>query len=186
MHRTPSGRTRSARAPTAGAATGRLDRGARLAERLGLSGDVPGWRADAQRIQAAIIELGWDPEDVVHRASRPGWLEAGLLALPLRRAVEARHPRMIATVESIVRRLGADEGLLYRYLPEESADGLRGHEGAIPLCSFLAVGQSGRPGTLDEAMALYESLCGSAGTLGLLPEEIARRLAGSSPTTPKR
>ena len=150
-----------------------LDRGARLAERLGLPGDVAGWRADAQRIQAAIIELGWDPDQrsfTEHLG--PGGLDASLLALPLRRVVEARHPRMIATVEAIVRRLGAGEGLLYRYLPEESADGLPGHEGAFLLCSFWLVDNLAAQGRLDEAMALYESLCGRAGTLGLLPEEI--------------
>ncbi len=150
-----------------------LDRGARLAERLGLPGDVAGWRADAQRIQAAIIELAWDPDQgsfTEHLG--PGGLDASLLALPLRRVVEARHPRMIATVEAIVRRLGAGEGLLYRYLPEESADGLPGHEGAFVLCSFWLVDNLAAQGRLDEAMSLYESLCGRAGVLGLLPEEI--------------
>jgi len=117
--------------------------------------------------------LGWDPDQrsfTEHLG--PGGLDASLLALPLRRVVEARHPRMIATVEAIVRRLGAGEGLLYRYLPEESADGLPGHEGAFLLCSFWLVDNLAAQGRLDEAMALYESLCGRAGTLGLLPEEI--------------
>lgn len=150
-----------------------LDRGARLAERLGLPGDVAGWRADAQRIQSAILDLAWDSERrsfTEHLG--PGGLDASLLALPLRRVVEARHPRMIATVEAIVRRLGAGDGLLYRYLPEESADGLPGHEGAFLLCSFWLVDNLAAQGRLEEAMALYESLCGRAGTLGLLPEEI--------------
>ena len=150
-----------------------LDRGARLAERLGLPGDVAGWRADAQRIQSAILDLAWDPEQrsfTEHLG--PGGLDASLLALPLRRVVAARHPRMIATVEAIVRRLGAGGGLLYRYLPEESADGLPGHEGAFVLCSFWLVDNLAAQGRLDDAMALYESLCGRAGTLGLLPEEI--------------
>ena len=150
-----------------------LDRGARLAERLGLPGDVAGWKADARRIQAAILDLAWDPEQrsfTEHLG--PGGLDASLLALPLRRVVEARHPRMIATVEAIVRRLGAGDGLLYRYLPHESADGLPGHEGAFLLCSFWLVDNLAAQGRLDDAMALYESLCGRAGTLGLLPEEI--------------
>jgi alpha,alpha-trehalase len=150
-----------------------LDRGARLAERLGLPGDVAGWRADAQRIQAAILDLAWDPEQgsfTEHLG--PGGLDASLLALPLRRVVDARHPRMIATVEAVVRRLGAGDGLLYRYLPEESADGLPGHEGAFVLCSFWLVDNLAAQGRLEDAMALYESLCGRAGTLGLLPEEI--------------
>lgn len=124
-----------------------LDRGARLAERLDLPGDVAGWRADAQRIRAAIIELAWDPDqESFTEHLGPGGLDASLLALPLRRVVEARHPRMIATVEAIVRRLGAGGGLLYRYLPEDSADGLPGHEGAFLLCSFWLVDNLGSPG----------------------------------------
>ena len=150
-----------------------LDRGARLAEQLGLPGDVDGWRADARRIQAAILDLAWDEDQrSLTEHLGPGGLDASLLALPLRRVVDARHPRMVATSEAIVSRLGAGGGLLYRYLPEESADGLPGHEGAFLLCSFWLVDNLAAQGRIDDAMALYESLCGRAGPLGLLPEEI--------------
>jgi len=150
-----------------------LDRGARLAERLGLPGDVGGWRAEAVRIQEAILDLAWDPErqSLVEHLG-PGGLDASLLALPLRRVVHARHPKMVATTTAITQRLGAGDGLLYRYLLEESADGLPGHEGAFLLCSFWLVDNLAAQGRLDEAMELYESLCARAGGLGLLPEEI--------------
>ncbi len=150
-----------------------LDRGARLAERLGLPGDVEGWRAESARIHDAILDLAWDAERrtlVEHLG--PGGLDASLLALPLRRVVPARHPKMVATTAAITERLGAGDGLLYRYLPEESADGLPGHEGAFLLCSFWLVDNLAGQGRLDEAMELYESLCARAGGLGLLPEEI--------------
>lgn len=150
-----------------------LDRGARLAERLGLPGDVDGWRAEAGRIQAAILEQAWDADRrSLTEHLGPGGLDASLLALPLRRVIDARHPKMVATVEAIVERLGAGNGLLYRYLPQESGDGLPGHEGAFLLCSFWLVDNLTAQGRLDEAMALYESLCQRAGPLGLLPEEI--------------
>ncbi len=38
--------------------------------------------------------------------------------------------------------------------------------------SFWLVDNLAAQGRLDEAMALYESLCGRAGGLGLLPEEV--------------
>ncbi|MDQ3980193.1 MAG: glycoside hydrolase family 15 protein [Actinomycetota bacterium] len=150
-----------------------LDRGARLAERLGLPGDVQGWRAEAERIRDQILELAWDPQrqSLMEHLGRGG-LDASLLALPLRRVVDARHPRMVATVAAVTEHLGAGGGLLYRYLPEESADGLPGHEGAFLLCSFWLVDNLAAQGRLDEAMELYESLCGRVGGLGLLPEEI--------------
>ena len=150
-----------------------LDRGARLADRLGLPGDVPGWRAAAEKIRATILEQAWDQErGCLSEHLGPGGLDASLLALPLRRVIDPRHPRMVSTTAAICERLGAGDGLLYRYLPEDSDDGLPGHEGAFLLCSFWLVDNLTAQGRLDEAMALYESLCGRAGGLGLLPEEI--------------
>ena len=150
-----------------------LDRGARLADRLGLPGDAAGWRAEADRARAAILEQAWDPRRrTLTEHLGPGGLDASLLALPLRRVVDANHPRMKATVEAITRHLGAGGGLVYRYLPDESDDGLPGHEGAFLLCSFWLVDNLAAQGRLDEAMDLYDSLCRRAGGLGLLPEEI--------------
>jgi GH15 family glucan-1,4-alpha-glucosidase len=150
-----------------------LDRGARLAERLGLPGDVAGWRAEAEQVRSAILELAWDEDRrALTEHLGGGALDASLLALPLRRVVDARHPKVVRTVEAVTERLGAGGGLVYRYLPEESDDGLPGHEGAFVLCSFWLVDNLAGQGRLDEAVALYESLCARAGPLGLLPEEI--------------
>lgn len=87
---------------------------------------------------------------------------------------------MLATVEAIVRRLDAGDGLLYRYLPDASPDGLSGHEGAFLLCSFWLADNLAHQGRLDQAQELHESLCSRAGPLGLLPEEIAPQGRGSA------
>jgi pentatricopeptide repeat protein len=79
---------------------------------------------------------------------------------------------MIATTAAIAERLSAGNGLLYRYLPLVSPDGLAGHEGAFLLCSFWMVDNLAQQGRIDEALELYRSLCARAGTLGLLSEEI--------------
>ncbi|MCS6927650.1 MAG: glycoside hydrolase family 15 protein, partial [Candidatus Binatia bacterium] len=150
-----------------------LDRAARLAQRFGLPGDVAGWKAAAMQITQAILTEAWDPQ----RASLTehlggGGLDASLLSLPLRRVIPADHPQMVATTAAIMERLGAGKGLLYRYLPDESPDGLPGHEGAFLLCSFWLVDNLAGQGRLDEAIALYDSLCARANPLGLLPEQI--------------
>jgi pentatricopeptide repeat protein len=150
-----------------------LDRGARLAERLNLPGDVKGWWHDAEKIREAILEEAWDDSlSTLTQHWGGGGLDASLLSLPLRRVIPADHPKMVATTEAINKRLGAGNGLLYRYLPDESPDGLPGHEGAFLLCSFWLVDNLAKQGRMDEAMALYDSLCERAGPLGLLPEEI--------------
>lgn len=151
-----------------------LERGARLVERCGLSGRAEDWRREAAHIVELILQDAWDEDkqSLTEQLGAGGGLDASLLALPLRRVIDARHPRMVATVDAIARHLKAGDGLLYRYLPQESPDGLAGHEGAFLLCSFWLVDNLALQGRLDEAVELYDSLCSRAGPLGLLPEEI--------------
>jgi GH15 family glucan-1,4-alpha-glucosidase len=151
-----------------------LDRGARLAERYGLPGDSARWRACAEEIREAILTEAWDDEigSLTETLGPDGALDASLLTLPLRRLLTADHPKMAATTAAIARELSAGDGLLYRYLPKESPDGLPGHEGAFLLCSFWLVDNLTLQGRVQEALDLFDGLCARAGTLGLLPEEI--------------
>jgi alpha,alpha-trehalase len=150
-----------------------LDRGARLAERLKLSGQTDLWKREATKIREAILEEAWNPELRALTASLGGnFLDASVLALPLRRVIDSAHPRMVATTDAIRSRLDAGSGLLYRYDPEEFEDGLGGKEGAFLLCSFWLVDNLANQGKLDEAEELFDSLCGRANELGLLPEQI--------------
>jgi len=150
-----------------------LDRGAKLAERFGLSADAKGWRVEAGKIRRTILEEAWDPGlNSLSEHLGGGGLDASVLALPLRRVVPADHPKMVATARAVAHRLGAGDGLLYRYLPEESPDGLSGHEGAFLLCSFWLVDNLARQGRLEEASDLFDSLCDRANPLGLLPEQV--------------
>lgn len=150
-----------------------LDRGARLAQRFGLPGDIAGWQAEAERIRQAILEEAWNTEvNALTEHLGGGGLDASLLSLPLRRVIPADHPHMVATTAAIRERLGAGHGLLYRYLPDESPDGLPGHEGAFVLCSFWLVDNLAKQGRLDEAIDLFDALCARANPLGLLPEQI--------------
>jgi alpha,alpha-trehalase len=150
-----------------------LDRGAKLAERFGFPGDVKGWRAEAEKIRQGILKEAWDPKfNSLTEHLGGGGLDASLLALPLRRVVPADHPKMVATAQVIAERLGVGDGLLYRYVPEESPDGLPGHEGAFLLCSFWLVDNLAKQGRIEQAAELYNSLCDRANALGLLPEQI--------------
>jgi alpha,alpha-trehalase len=151
-----------------------LDRAARLAEQLNLPGRVATWRRAGEELRETVLEGSWDEDaqTLSEHLDGGGSLDASLLALPLRRVVPADHPRMVATTKAVAERLSAGDGLLYRYLHEDSPDGIPGDEGAFMLCSFWLVENLARQGQLDKASELYASLCARASTLGLLPEQI--------------
>ncbi len=155
-----------------------LDRGARMARRFGLPGDAEGWAREADIIRQEILEKAWDEplQSFTEHIGPDGGVDASLLALPLRRVIDAKHPRMKATVDAIVKHLSAkgphSEGLLYRYDTEKSPDGLSGEEGAFVLCSFWLVDALADGGRLEEAEQLFDSLCARVNHVGLLAEEI--------------
>src|SRR5262245_17699005 len=151
-----------------------LDRAARLADQLGSPERASAWRQSADRIRQAILERAWDDSAQTLSSVLDGGvsLDASLLALPLRRVVAADEPRMVATTAAVAERLSAGDGLLYRYLHNESPDGIAGDEGAFLLCSFWLVDNLTQQGRIDEAGELYASLCARASPVGLLPEQI--------------
>ncbi|MEU1564096.1 glycoside hydrolase family 15 protein [Streptomyces mirabilis] len=152
-----------------------LDRAAAIGERLSLPGRIAEWRTSADQLHRLILEESWDEKAQTLSAHLDGGgaLDASLLALPLRQVVPADHPRMVATTTAIAERLSAGDGLLYRYLHDESPDGLAGDEGAFVLCSFWLVDNLIGQGRIEAAEELYASLCARASPLGLLSEQIA-------------
>ena len=151
-----------------------LDRAAGIAGRLGLPGPAPAWRAAADRLRQVILDRSWDEDarTLSEHLDGGGSLDASLLALPLRRVIPAGHPRMTATAAAVAERLSAGGGLLYRYLHDDSPDGIAGDEGAFVLCSFWLADNLAMQGRVEEAEELYAALCARASPLGLLPEQI--------------
>jgi GH15 family glucan-1,4-alpha-glucosidase len=151
-----------------------LDRAAAIGERLGLPGPIPAWRAAADKLRQLILDQSWDEDaqTLSEHLDGGGSLDASLLALPLRGVVPADHPRMVATTTAVAERLSAGNGLLYRYLHDQSPDGISGDEGAFVLCSFWLVDNLASQGRVEEAEELYASLCARASPLGLLSEQI--------------
>jgi GH15 family glucan-1,4-alpha-glucosidase len=135
---------------------------------------VAKWRAAADELRDTVLERSWeeDAQTLSEHLDGGGGLDASLLALPLRRVVPAEHPRMVATTAAVADRLSAGGGLLYRYLHEESPDGIPGDEGAFVLCSFWLVENRAKQGQIEKAAELYGSLCARASSVGLLPEQI--------------
>jgi alpha,alpha-trehalase len=157
-----------------------LDRGVRMARRFGLDGDVDHWQQTAQQIQQTILDDAWDDDHqyLTQMIRTPGdgntlgHLDAAVLGLPIRRVLPARHPKMVRTTQAIDDQLGAGDGLLYRYIPRKSPDGLTGDEGAFVLCSFWMIDNLTMQGRIQEAMDRFDRMCARTNCLGLLPEEI--------------
>jgi GH15 family glucan-1,4-alpha-glucosidase len=140
-------------------------------------GHLPGLPAEAFARNRDAIR-----EDVERRAWRPALrsyssrldvdeLDASLLLLAWYGFEAASSERMRLTFERVRERLGAGEGLLYRYRTGESPG-----EGAFGVCSFwgvefLALGG----GTADEALRTFRRLCRYANDVGLFAEEIDPR-----------
>jgi GH15 family glucan-1,4-alpha-glucosidase len=79
-------------------------------------------------------------------------------------------PRMIGTVHAIQKHLMID-GLVRRYDPDKSKDGLKGGEGVFLACSFWLVTCLHLIGKTGEAASLFERLLSLRNDLGLLSEE---------------
>jgi GH15 family glucan-1,4-alpha-glucosidase len=120
-------------------------------------------------IRRDVEEHAWNAR-LGSYASRLGGeeLDAALLLMPWYGFEDAGSARMRATYRRIRERLGARDGLLYRYRSDDSPG-----EGAFGICGFwgaeaLALGA----GTAGEAQDTFERLCGFANDVGLYAEEI--------------
>jgi GH15 family glucan-1,4-alpha-glucosidase len=141
----------------------------------------PGWTELRARIAADVLSRGYSE---TARAFTTAYdcedLDAAALHVGLSGLLNADDPRFVSTVDRIA------EGLLegptvYRYRFD---DGLPGREGGFHICTgwlIEALCMLGRP---DEALALFNSLCATAGPLGLFAEQhdsVASRALGNFP-----
>ena len=150
------------------------DRGARLASIREDRKRVERWRAAADEIHADILENGIDSRGVFVQHYDTTALDAAVLLVPLVRFLPPTDERVRATVHAIADEL-TEGGLVLRYRPQESDDGLRGREGTFLICSFWLVSAMSEIGELDRARDLCERLLGYASPLGLYAEELDPR-----------
>ncbi len=158
-----------------------LDRALRLADKRSFPADRPRWEAVRDQIYEDIMERGWsEPLQTFVQAYDNDALDASNLIMSLVLFLSPTDPRMLATLDAINRSPGegglVEDGLVYRYDPRRSDDGLPGTEGSFNLCSFWLVealtraGQA-EPCRLDQARLLFEQMLGYANHLGLYAEE---------------
>ncbi|MGA8014307.1 MAG: glycoside hydrolase family 15 protein [Candidatus Dormiibacterota bacterium] len=151
-----------------------VDRGARLARWRDDLDLAERWQAAADEIKADISAHGVDKRGVFTQSYGSSALDASVLLIPMFRFLPRDDPRVRATVLAIADEL-TDDGLVLRYRPQETDDGLSGSEGSFTICSFWLVSALAEIGEAGRARELCEKLLSFASPLGLYAEEIDAR-----------
>ena len=149
-----------------------LDRAAYIAAARGHSQLHHRWSLAAHNIKSEILHLGWSPAKQAFR-QRYGHdaLDASNLAIPFLGLLPRDDPRFRQNVDAIEREL-TDGPVVWRYLPEETDDGLGGQpEGAFTLLSFWLIGNLIYTGQTDRGFDYFhEVITKHANHLGLFAE----------------
>lgn len=152
-----------------------LHRAVRIAETFDLDGDLETWKRTRDEIRRTVLERGYNEElGAFTQALDSDVLDASVLLMPMVHFIRGDDPRMLSTIDRIQEHL-MHNGMVYRYLTEETDDGLPGGEGAFTLCSFWMVDNLVFAGRVGEARDLFSNLIGHSNDLGLYSEEIDPR-----------
>jgi GH15 family glucan-1,4-alpha-glucosidase len=161
-----------------------FDRAVKEIEKWGAEGPLARWRTTRDTIHADICAHGFDPTlNSFVQSYGSTELDASLLLLPIVGFLPPEDPRIVGTVEAVQRDL-MEDGLVRRYVPKPSVDGLPHGEGVFLACSFWLADALVLLGRTDEARVLFERLVGLANDLGLLSEEydpVSKRMLGNFP-----
>lgn len=99
-------------------------------------------------------------------------LDASALMMPIVGFLPADHPRMLATIDAIQKRLTDRHGLVYRYCTESGVDGLAGQEGTFLICTFWLAQALAMSGQVGRARDVFARAAGFVNDVGLLAEEV--------------
>jgi GH15 family glucan-1,4-alpha-glucosidase len=167
-----------------------LDRAVKGVEHYGLcgpaasQGGVERWRTVRQQIHDDVCRRGYSSERGAFVQSYESTdLDASLLMMPLVGFLPPEDARVRGTVAAIQRELMHD-GLVRRYIPRTSVDGLPPGEGAFLLCTFWLADNLELLGRHDEAVRTFERVLQLRNDVGLLSESydpVLGRMLGNFP-----
>jgi GH15 family glucan-1,4-alpha-glucosidase len=175
-----------------------LDRGVRLADRLGAGARPQEWAAARDEVKRHVLEHAWS-EKLRGFAGILGSDGADTATLLMAKVgfLDAADERMLATYEAIERELGAPDGAAAARQARPDAEqggwaaGLvrrhaeAGDEGAfLPACFWLADCRA-MAGDVDRARATFERALACANDVGLLSEMSDPRTGAALGNTPQ-
>jgi GH15 family glucan-1,4-alpha-glucosidase len=150
-----------------------FDRALRIARHRGLPAPLSEWEGISAQIYEQVMEGGWNEKHksfVQYYGSNA--VDASSLLMVLTKFTGPTDPRMLSTLERILKELTNDSHV-YRYNPKRAADdGLGSTEGTFSPCSFWLVETLARAGRLSEARLILEKMLTYSNHLGLYAEEI--------------
>ena len=162
-----------------------IDRALRLADKRSFPADRDRWTKVRDEIYEEIQAKGWSKDrNAFIQYYGSDSLDASVLMMPLVLFMSATDPRIVCTVDAILRppaeRGLVSDGLVYRYNTEETPDGLQGREGTFNICTFWLVEALTRMGNVDkkrleDARLMFERMLGYANHLGLYAEQTGPR-----------
>lgn len=157
-----------------------IDRALRIGQKRSFPAPYQKWIETRDRIYEDVMAKAWNEErQAFTQYYGSDQLDASVLLMPLVFFVAPREPRMIKTIDAIMRSPTkgglTSAGLVYRYTPDLNSDGLEGEEGTFSMCSFWLVEALTRAGRVDEARLMFERMLGFANHLGLYSEQIGLR-----------
>jgi GH15 family glucan-1,4-alpha-glucosidase len=148
-----------------------VDRGVKLARSRGDDELAARWRQAAQEMHADICAHGLDQRGAFTQVYDGTTLDASALLIPLMEFLPSDDDRVRTTVLAIADEL-TNDGLVLRYRPDQTDDGLSGDEGTFTICSFWLVSALAMIGEQERARALCTKLLSLASPLHLYAEEI--------------
>ena len=135
------------------------------------AGLAKAWQEAADEMRADILDHALDARGAFTQHYETTALDASLLLLPMTGFLPRDDPRVRTTILAIADEL-TDDGLVLRYRPEETDDGLSSTEGTFTICSFMLVSALCEIGEVQRAQHLCERLLSLASSLDLYAEEI--------------
>jgi GH15 family glucan-1,4-alpha-glucosidase len=142
---------------------------AAIASHLGFADRAAEWTREADSIQSAILEQGWnDKRNAFTAAFGADDLDASVLLLPELGLIEAGDPRFLATVGAIERELVRNRHVMRYTAPDDF--GLP--ETAFLVCRFWLIDVWWSLGRREEARELFVDSLRYRNRYGLLSEDV--------------
>jgi GH15 family glucan-1,4-alpha-glucosidase len=161
-----------------------LDRAIKHFQQRDSDGDLARWKRVRAQIHKEVCEKGFNKRlNSFVQAYGSTELDASCLRIGLVGFLPFNDPRIRGTMEAIEKFLMKD-GLVERYNPRTTDDGVTGGEGTFLPCSFWMVTNLWLIGRKADALALFERLLALRNDVGLLSEEYdarAKRMLGNFP-----